>query len=331
MNLDAIDPALRRVALLHPQYDYADPAAVRRQMRRRIDQSAAAGLWSATDDRVTWRDDTLSRAGRRVPVRIYEPAAGASCGVVLYLHGGAFVVGDLDLEHPRCLELCREVGATVVAADYRLAPEHPYPAAFEDVTLVLDAVLDGGLGRPVGAADLALVGCSAGGALALGACLLRRDEGLPPPAFQLLIYPVVDDGLATPAMRQFPDTPVWDARNSEHMWRHYLAALPGGAPPHYAVPGRAESVAGLPPTYILTAELDPLRDEAIGLASRLLAAGVPTELHNYPGTFHGFDTLAEAPVSLRARQDACRALRQALGAGAADGRRPGTSERGGAE
>ncbi|MEU3900091.1 alpha/beta hydrolase [Streptomyces sp. NPDC045251] len=309
-----IDPGLRRTARLYRRVDHTDPLAVRREADRRMRVARMAGQWAGTDARVRVRDTVIEDgAGGRVPVRIYRPVGVTGVRpAVLFLHGGAFLSGDLDFEHPRCLEMSRETGFVVVAADYRLAPEHPYPAGLDDCVAVYRWLLGPGAAEGVDVSRIAVAGSSAGGALTAGLCLRSRDEGVPVPVFQMLLYPVTDDRMDTPSMAAFTDTPAWDSRNCVHMWDHYLGRARAGAVSAYAAPARAADLSGLPPAYVMTAEYDPLRDEGAAYAGRLTAAGVPTELHQFPGTFHAFDTLGQAPVSHRARHEHYAVLRGAL-------------------
>ncbi|GHH77792.1 esterase [Kitasatospora indigofera] len=312
-----LDPELERAARLYRLVDHADPHAVRREAARRLRVARMTGQWAADDPGVLVEDTVASDgAGRAVPVRVYRPlVAAAPYPAVLYMHGGAFISGDLDFEHPRCLQMCRGTGAVVVSVDYRLAPEHPAPAALEDSVLAHRWLCGaGGRALSVDTGRIAVAGTSAGGALAAGVCLTARDEGeLPLPVLQMLLYPVVDDTMQTGSARAFTDTPAWDSPNCAHMWRHYLgpAGTRDGAPPH-TVPARTADLSGLPAAYVMTAEYDPLRDEGAAYARRLADAGVPTELHQYAGTFHGFDTLAPATVSRRALHQQHAVLRGAL-------------------
>lgn len=310
-----IRPDLARTARLYRRVDHRDPLAVRREAVRRIRVSRAAGLWTATDDRVSVHDTVIcGDADRHVPVRIYQPVGGvAPRPAILFAHGGAFISGDLDFEHPRCLEMCRDTGFLVVSVDYRLAPEFPYPAGLEDCLLAFGWLCAAGSDLGADPARVAVVGVSAGGTLAAAICLRARDQGLPSPAFQMLLYPVLEDRLDTPSMRGFADTPVWDSHNCAHMWHHYLGpADQRGTVSPYAAPARATDLSGLPAAYVMTAEYDPLRDEGAEYARRLMHAGVSTELHEFAGAFHGFDTLAATGVSERARREHYAVLRDAL-------------------
>jgi acetyl esterase/lipase len=308
-----LDPELAAIAAMAPQLDLRDVGAARKGMAAIAAQLAAAGA-APRDDRVVTEERRIPgpAAGLQVPVRIYRPrSSGRSRPLLVYLHGGAFCLGDLESEHARCLNICGELGFPIVSVDYRLAPEHPFPAGVEDsyAALVWAARNAAELGGDP--ARLAVGGASAGGGLAAGVALMARDRGTPPLAFQLLIYPVLDDRLDTPSMRAFVDTPIWDRPNTEQMWRHYLGR-PSGEVSAYAAPARATDLAGLAPAYLMTAEFDPLRDEGIEYASRMLAAGVPTELHNYPGAFHGFDQMGATALSRAAIAEQLSALRRAL-------------------
>jgi acetyl esterase/lipase len=308
-----IHPELRRAAQLYRLVDHGDPRSVRREAARRIKVSRLAGLWPETDPAVKVEDTVVSG---KVGVRIYRPVSGmAPHAGVLYMHGGAFISGDLDFEHPRCLEMCRQTGFVVVSVDYRLAPEFPFPAGLDDCMLAFAWLCgEGAEMLGVDPARIAVAGASAGGALAAAICLKARDLDLPMPRMQLLLYPVTDDRLATASMRGFTDTPAWTYRDSAHMWHHYLGPPEQrGTVSAYAAPARATDLSGLPMAYVMVAQYDPLRDEGAAYARRLVAAGVPTELHQFAGTFHGFDTLASVAVSQRALRETYDVLRSAVG------------------
>lgn len=241
------------------------------------------------------------------PVRVYRPrsAVGTLPGL-LYLHGGGFCLGTVAMEHPLCVQLALELQAVVVSVEYRLAPEHPYPAGLEDCSaaLVHLAGLEG-----VDPARIGVHGQSAGGGLAAATVLKARDLGGPAVCFQSLGIPELDDRLETPSMSAFVGTPLWSRPQAVRSWEYYLGGRPAD---QYAAPARAEDLRGLPPTYLTTMELDPLRDEGLTYAMRLLQAGVSVELHSFPGTFHGAQVARGAAVVDRMEAELLAVLRRAL-------------------
>lgn len=242
-----------------------------------------------------------------VPVRVYRPRdATEDLPGILYLHGGGFCIGSIDTEHGGAVIVANAVNAVVVNVDYRLAPEHPYPAGLDDCYIALKylADLDG-----VDATRLAVHGQSAGGGLAAGTALVARDRGGPALAFQSLGIPALDDRLETPSMVAFTATPMWSRVQAVKSWEYYLD---GRTADGYAAPARAEDLSGLPPAYVATCEYDPLRDEGLNYAQRLVQAGVPVELHHFPGTFHGASLARDAAVVMRMEGENLDALRRAL-------------------
>jgi acetyl esterase/lipase len=202
----------------------------------------------------------------------------------------------------------------VVSVEYRLAPEHPYPAALHDCYAALSFLHAEAAALGVDTDRVALMGASAGGGLAAATAMLARDLGGPPVCFQMLQIPELDDRLETASMRAFVDSPVWNRPLAEQSWEAYLGPLHGTADvPAHAAPARAEDLSGLPPAYVSTAEHDPLRDEGILYALRLLQAGVSVELHQFPGTFHGSALVTSAAVSRRAQGEVAAVLRRVLG------------------
>ncbi len=232
--------------------------------------------------------DDVVRVGlsRSIPVRIFRcgmPLAPA----VIYCDAGAFVLGNLDTDHRQCVEFARRGGCTVVSVDYRLAPEEPYPAAFDDAMAVLRWAADNAATLGIDPGRLAVAGSSAGAALAAGLAQRAADGAAPSVVFQLLHQPVLDDR-PMPSKDEFVTTPGFDGPAAKLMWRHYLGGEPASAD---AVPARRGELTGVASTLITCSELDPLRDEAVDYALRLMWAGVGTELHVFPGTCHGFDSL----------------------------------------
>lgn len=251
-----------------------------------------------------------------VPVRVYTPHGGAAPrSALVYLHGGGFCLGSVALAHGACSVFAAETGAVIVSVEYRLAPEHPFPAGLEDSYAAFAWTVEHAADLGVDPARVGVGGDSAGGGLAAALSLLARDRGGPVPCFQYLGIPALDDRLRTASMRGFVDTPGLRRGDAESFWDHYLGGpgIRGGAdvPPH-AAPARAEDLAGLPPAYVAVCEFDPLRDEGLDYAQRLVRAGVPTELHLFPGTFHASTVVQEAEISRRMISEAIGAMRRGL-------------------
>jgi acetyl esterase len=244
-------------------------------------------------------------------VRVYSPHGEPPFPIVVWLHGGGWVVGTLDTYDGVCRALASAVPAVVVAVDYRLAPEHRFPAAVEDsyaATLWASrnaAELGGAQQR------LAVAGDSAGGNLAAVVALGARDRGGPAIGFQLLVYPVTDAAMDTASCRENADGYYLTAAGMRWYWRHYLGEADGLRPD--ASPLRAAFFGGLPPALVVTAEHDPLRDEGEAYAARLRAAGVPAAVSRYPGVVHGFFRWrAVTDAADACLQEAATALRAAL-------------------
>ena len=297
---------------MQPDLDYADSVKVRAELAGAFKISMAFRRQTSRDVAVSARERYIEarRGSPPIRVRMYEKKNRESDGqgntALVFFHGGGFVVGDLETEHLRCLEIADETGILVVSVDYRLAPESPFPLGLNDCYDATMWLMENAEIFGVDPSRVAVGGSSAGGALAAAVTLMARDRGDRSPIFQLLLYPVMDDRMTTTSAREYTETPGWNAVNNAHMWHHYLAGQPGS---QYAAPSRATSLVGLPPAYVLTAEYDPLRDEGLEYASRLLMAGVPTEIHQFPGTFHGFDAAApHAGVSRLSLGEQCTVL-----------------------
>ncbi|MEB4616415.1 alpha/beta hydrolase [Leucobacter sp. M11] len=242
------------------------------------------------------------------PASAPERAAPA----LLWFHGGGFVLGDAKEGVPLLAAAAREHGVIGVSVQYRLAPEHRYPAPIADGESALRWVLDRSGELGIDPEQLFVGGQSAGAAHAVGLALKLRDSGGPRFAFQLLDIPVVTDRTDSPSARDYHDTPVWHRSNAELSWDAYLGEGYGTAP-EYAAPARADSLAGLPPTFLSVNQYDPLRDDGIEFARRLAHEGIATELHLYPGTFHGSAGIAlSAGVSARQNADLLAALGRAV-------------------
>jgi acetyl esterase/lipase len=249
-----------------------------------------------------------------VLVRVYRPTGTSGpLPAILDIHGGGFVLGNIERSHAGCCQLARNVGAVVATVEYRLAPEHPFPAAIHDCFAALTWFAAKAADLGADSERIAVFGQSAGGGLAAGLALFSRDHDGPPLCFQYLGIPEIDDRLDTPSMRAFTDTPMWHRPNAEWSWKYYLGDPPPAEVSPYAAPARATDLTGLPPAYICTMEFDPLRDEGIHYALALMAASVKVELHSFPGTFHGSILVANASVTKRINAEQIVVLQRALG------------------
>lgn len=246
-----------------------------------------------------------------ITVRIYRPvnASGTLPGIY-YIHGGGMIIGSIESEDPTATMLCDQVGAVVVSVGYRLAPEHPHPAPVEDCYAGLKWMAANAAELGIDPRRLAIYGGSAGGGLTLGTALLARDRGGPELAFMMPIYPMIDDRNETPSSHEITDIGVWDRAGNIEAWAWYLG---GKEADQYAAPARAEDLSGLPPAYIDVGTVDLFRDEDIAFAQRLMQAGIPTELHVHPGSYHASEVLApQAALSQRIWATRIAALRRAL-------------------
>jgi acetyl esterase/lipase len=308
----AFDPELAPlIPMLPTGMDLTDIVAARASMEEMI---AAMSPPEPEGHGVRIEDRTIPgpEGAPDVAVRIYTPTSSESVlPGVLYLHGGGFMVGSIQSEHLGALGAATSAEAVVVSVEYRLAPEDPFPAGLEDCYAALAWMAAQAGELAIDDRHIGVMGSSAGGGLSAGLALLARDRGGPALCFQLLGIPELDDRLETPSMRAFTDTPLWNRPNAEVSWRAYLGEGGGEVSP-YAAPSRAKDLAGLPPAYVSTMEFDPLRDEGIQYAARLLAAGVSVELHQYPGTFHGSHMFRDAKVSKRTVTEMSDALRRGL-------------------
>ncbi|MGE2689596.1 alpha/beta hydrolase [Mycolicibacterium pulveris] len=296
-----MDPELEAFLALFPPAELSDPIEERKNF------AALAAAIPVPDVADLVVEDRTVPAEPEVPIRIYRPQ-GAEAAVV-WLHGGGFVMGDLGTEHPWATRVAAGAGVTVVSVGYRLAPENPYPAAFDDAYAVLEWTAKHAAELGVDPDRIAVGGHSAGAGLAAAVALRARDEGGPRIHFQLLNQPGLDDRQETWSARNFTDTPWMNRDKVSAIWTHYLG---GADATPYAAPARAMELSGLPAAYISTAEFCPNRDEGLVYAMRLMAAGVPVEAHQWPGTFHGSQAILSAEVSQRQIAELAAVLRRAL-------------------
>ena len=253
--------------------------------------------------------------GHQVMVRTYRPVERRENSPGLYwIHGGGMILGSVDMDDGRNAALVAELGIAVASVEYRLAPEFPYPVPMEDCYSGLTWFFDQAEAFGLDTSRIAIGGASAGGGLAAGLALLARDRRQVTPCFQLLTFPMLDDRNETPSSHMIDDARVWSRAANEAGWDAYLDGDNGADDvPAYAAPARAIDLSGLPPAIITVGSFDMFLDEDIAYGQALLQAGVPCELHVYPGAFHGSNGfVAHADVSQRWHRDEMAALERAL-------------------
>jgi acetyl esterase len=265
-------------------------------------------------------DRTLAGPAGEIPIRLYLPDVTRPAPALVYFFGGGWVLGSLETADAVCRRLANSVACAVVSVSYRRAPEHPFPAGLEDCYAATCWVAQHGAEHGLDGDRLAVGGASSGGNLAAAVALLARERGGPRLSFQLLVYPPLDHRAETPSMREWPEPPFFSPDDAAWCWSHYLADAADGESP-YASPLRAGSLQGLPPALVITAELDPLRDEGELYAARLREAGVAAKLVRFDGMVHGFFSLSDRlDGAAEAQALAAAALRRAFEPAPADAR-----------
>jgi triacylglycerol lipase len=271
------------------------------------------------DPRVARSDEVIDGSDGRPAVRVrwYRPvAADGPLPCVVYLHGGAYIMGTLDENDDRLDRMVIELGCAVVSVDWRLAPEHPYPEGLDDADTVWRRLCADPAAFGLDPARLVLGGASAGAGLAAALCLRLRETGGPQPLLQLLIYPMLDDRELTPTIRAIDDPGhwgLWHLRANRLCWEAYLGPLAGGDVPPTAAPARATDLSGLAPAFLALGDVDAFLGENLDYAARLSHAGVPVELHVYPGVIHGgFGGRPATPRTAQFLRDVYGALAAAI-------------------
>jgi acetyl esterase/lipase len=315
--IDQIDPELRGMVERLPTdrtLNLNEISAARVKMKKMVTELLAA---MPPVEGVTSQDHFApgSQGGPAVRVRVYRSNDQQNKLPALYwIHGGGYVMGDIDYDDRLMMQMVKRIGCVAASVDYRLAPEHPFPIPVEDCYTGLKWLFTHADELGVEPSRIAIGGPSGGGGLTAGLGLMVRDRKEVPVVYQLLIYPMIDDRNATPASYAITDPRVWNRESNRLGWKAYLGRDGGGAGVSpYAAAARATDLTNLPPTYISVGTLDLFVDENIEYAQRLIQAGVPTELHVYPGAFHGFDLFApSARVSKQFKADRDNALKRAL-------------------
>lgn len=250
-----------------------------------------------------------------VPLRVYHPSQrNGKLPVVYWMHGGGYVLNEAENDDALCSYFALAWHCVVVSVDYRLAPEHPFPTPLEDCYVGLKWTYESAEMLGIDAARIAIGGQSAGGGLAAGLAQMTRDRGEVPLIYQLLIYPMIDDRNLLQASDTVEDTYVWSRHSNLVGWRSYLGQEPGTAnTPLYAAPGRTDNLDNLPPVYMYVGDIDLFYAEDLAYATRLSQAGVPVELHVYPGGIHAFEVLGGTTrLAQQCVADRERAMKKAL-------------------
>lgn len=241
------------------------------------------------------------------------PPDGRRRPALLWIHGGGYMIGEARQDDSICARFAQRLGVTVVSVDYRLAPEHPFPAPLGDCFAAFELIHREAASLGIDPERVIVGGMSAGGGLAAALALLVHDRGRPAPLLQLLVYPMLDDRTVLRAIDGRHHR-LWNAASNRLGWSSYLAREPGseGVPDH-AAPARRQDLSGLPPAWIGVGTLDLFHDEDVAYARRLREAGIPTDLEIVEGAFHGFDAvLPGKPVSRRFFEAQAAAIERAL-------------------
>lgn len=258
--------------------------------------------------------------GPEIRVRVYRPAGQAdNLPAMLWIHGGGYCLGSLQQDDYLVRNLCKAVGCILVSVEYRLAPEHPFPAPLDDCYQALKWLSDNTGDLGIDASRLSIGGISAGAGLAAGTALLARDRAEVDLIFQFLLCPMIDDRSITDSSFTITDSRVWNRHSNLMGWRYYLGRDRDSEQQQYqnvseyAAATRAQNLAKLPPAYIAVGSVDAFVDENRDYAERLSAAGVATQFEIFPGGFHAFEfTVPDAEISRRARAAHYNAVKQAL-------------------
>jgi len=312
--IDKIDPEVLHALDTYPAERYIaigeDPPKAR-QMTEAINREMRANL-PPTD--VSIDELTIPGPDGEIPLAIYQPPASAPRGGLLWLHGGGYIVG-VERDDARCIEFAEFIGCAVVSVGYRLAPESTYRESIADSFAALNWMVDQASKLGIDKSRVAIGGGSAGGGLAAGLAHYNRDCKGPDLAFQLLIYPMIDDTHDTPSGHEVTHPTIWNRDVSFKAWKMYLGGEYGSdnvSP--YAAAARASDLSGLPPALVTVGTMDLFRDENINYAQRLMAAGIPTDLQVFAGMFHGAEMSApDAAASQQMRLDYLTTLKRAIG------------------
>lgn len=288
------------VAAMLQTLNDAFPAVERMAAQEARAAVAARRMPVSNLDDATAEDRVVDTAVGPITVRVYRPRGigGTAAPGVVFLHGGGFVLCDIDSHDGFCRRMAARTSSVVVSVGYRLAPEHPAPAAAEDVHAAFDWVVRNAGELGVDPQRIAVAGDSAGGNLAAVASILCRERGTVPPVAQILLYPVIDPACDTVSHRRRATGYFTTHAALQWYWRQYLGGTELPEPAHLVAPCRADTLAGLPQAIVVTATLDPLHDEGVAYARRLRSDGVPVVHRDVRGLFHGFLTMLDFPPAI---------------------------------
>lgn len=305
--IERVAPELKQGLALNPQFQLPEDLAKARTIPPNdVPQSQQV--------RITNRQ-ILGADGQSMLLRVYEPADKDEDALpaLLWLHGGGYVLGNPSVDDGICQNFVEAAGCIVFSPDYRLAPEHPFPAGLEDCYATLVWVAGNAAELGIDVQRIAIGGPSAGGGLTAALALLARDRGGPAICFQMPLYPMIDDRNITPSSYEITHPAVWNRANNLAAWKMYLGEHANGEISPYAAPSRAQSLAGLPPTYTCVGQLDPFRDETLEYVARLAQDGVDVEFQLYPGGYHAFEhSVPDAEISKRTKDGYLNALVRAF-------------------
>ena len=290
-----------------PPLSSMDPPAARRMMVQMARMTAAGPV------EVTAEDRTIPGPDGDIPARSYTPEGSGPFPLLVWFHGGGWVIGDLETADATCRELAQRADIVVLSVDYRLAPEHRFPAAPEDCYAALTWAVDHAADLGADATRLAIGGDSAGGNLTAAVALMAHQRGGPSARFQLLVYPATDARMSYPSISENGEGYMLTAESMRWFYDHYLGDHDPEDPIVSPIYASAEDLGSLPPALVITAGYDPLRDEGEAFGLRLEQAGVPVKVSRYDGHLHGFFAMRGIIDAADAALDeAADALRQAL-------------------